>query len=135
MIQRIQSIWLLLAAAAALLSLKFSFYSGIKENNVFEQLNGQSHFLLLILAVAVVLISLFALFLYKKRKQQMQLILLAVLVQTGAIAFYFTQLKTFTSGNYALTAVLSFAVPVFLILAWMGIRKDEKIIKSMDRLR
>lgn len=135
MIQRIQSLWLLLAAASSLASLKFSFYSGMKANNVFTELNGQSHFLLLILAVAVALISLFALFLFKKRKQQMQLTLLAFLVQLGAIAFYIVQLIKFETGNSALTSVFTFAIPVLLILAWQGIRKDEKLIKSMDRLR
>jgi glycerol-3-phosphate acyltransferase PlsY len=135
MIQRIQSIWLFLAAGASLLSLKFSFYSGMKENNVFAELNGQSHFLLLILAVAVALISLFALFLFKKRKLQMQLTLLALLIQLGAIGFYIAQITKFASGNSSLTSIFTFVVPVFLILAWLGIRKDEKLIKSMDRLR
>ena len=135
MIQRIQSLWLLLSAASSLAGLKFSFYSGMKENNVFAELNGQSHFLLLVLSVAVALISLFALFLFKKRKQQMQLTLLALLVQLGAIAFYISQITTFVTGNSSLTSVFTFVVPVFLILAWLGIRKDEKLIKSMDRLR
>jgi glycerol-3-phosphate acyltransferase PlsY len=135
MIQRIQSIWLLLAATASLLSLKFSFYSGMKENNVFSELNGQSHFLLLILAVAVALISLVAIFLFKNRKQQIQLTLFALLVQLGAIAFYIVQITKFATGNSSLTSVFTFGAPVFLILAFLGIRKDEKLIKSMDRLR
>jgi Domain of unknown function (DUF4293) len=135
MIQRIQSIWLVLAAASSLASLKFSFYSGMKGNNVFAELNGQSHFLLLILSVAVALISLFALFLFKKRKLQIQLTWLALLVQLGAIAFYIVQITKFVTGNSALTSVFTFGVPIFLILAWLGIRKDEKLIKSMDRLR
>ncbi|MBX9784918.1 MAG: DUF4293 domain-containing protein [Chitinophagaceae bacterium] len=134
MIQRIQSLWLLLAAAASLATLKFSFYSGIKDN-VFTVLNGQSHFLLLILAVAVGLVSLFALFLFKKRKQQMQVVLLGLLLQLGVIIFYILQLGKFSEGTFALTSVVTFLIPVFFILAWMGIRKDEQLIKSMDRLR
>jgi hypothetical protein len=35
----------------------------------------------------------------------------------------------------SLTAVLAFAPPILLILAANGIRKDEKLIKSLDRLR
>ena len=37
MIQRIQSIWLLLAGAGSLATLKLSFYSGNKDNNLFEE--------------------------------------------------------------------------------------------------
>lgn len=135
MIQRIQTIWLLLAATASLLSLKFSFYSGIKENNVFTQLNGLSVFALLILSVAVALLALATIFLFKNRKLQMQLSLLGFLLQVIAVVVYFLEIKKFVEGNYALTAVLTLMIPVFFILAWMGIRKDEKLIKSMDRLR
>jgi Domain of unknown function (DUF4293) len=51
------------------------------------------------------------------------------------IVVYYLETQKFTEGNYALTAVLTFLIPVFFIVAWMGIRKDEKLIKSMDRLR
>lgn len=135
MIQRIQTIWLLLVATASLLSLKFSFYSGVKENNVFAQLNGSTVFILLILSVAVALLALATIFLFKNRKLQSQLSLLGFLLQLIVVVLYFLETKKFVEGNYALTAVLTLIVPVFFILAWMGIRKDEKLIKSMDRLR
>jgi hypothetical protein len=45
------------------------------------------------------------------------------------------QIKKYIQGNYTLTSILSFIIPLFFILAWLGIRKDEKLIKSMDRLR
>ncbi|WP_407526512.1 DUF4293 family protein [Lacibacter sp. MH-610] len=135
MIQRIQSVWLAFAAAASFAAIKFSFYSGTKADNTFAELNGQSHFLLLILGVATALTALFALFLFKNRKLQMQLSLLGLLLQVGILAFYFSRISDFTNGNFALTSLLSFAIPVFFLLAWLGIRKDEKLIKSMDRLR
>lgn len=135
MIQRIQSIWLLLAGAGSLATLKLSFYSGNKDNNLFEELNGTSHFLLLILAVAVALAAFAALFLFKNRKLQTQLSLLGLLLQIGALVLYFLQTQKFVAGNFTLTSAVSFAIPVFFILAIIGIRKDEKLIKSMDRLR
>ncbi|MBK8090234.1 MAG: DUF4293 family protein [Chitinophagaceae bacterium] len=135
MIQRIQSIWLLLAGAGSLATLKLSFYSGNKDNNLFEELNGTSHFLLLILAVAVALAAFAALFLFKNRKVQTQLSLLGLLLQVGALVLYFLQTQKFVAGNFTLTSAVSFAIPVFFILAIIGIRKDEKLIKSMDRLR
>ena len=75
MIQRIQSIWLLLAAAAAFLTLRFSFYSGnmLAEDGatkVFKSLTAQSNILLTILSAGVGLAALISVFLYKNRKQQ-----------------------------------------------------------------
>lgn len=135
MIQRIQTIWLLLAATFSLLSLKFSFYSGVRENNVFSELNGSSNFLLLIMSVAIALVALVTIFLFKNRKLQMQLSILGFLLQVIAVVIYVLQTQKFTEGNFTLTAVLTLLIPIFFILAFMGIRKDEKLIKSMDRLR
>ncbi len=135
MIQRIQTLWLLLAAACSLATLKFSFYSGNKDNNLFAELNGTSNFFLLILAVAVALTALAAIVLFRKRKLQMQLSLLGFLLQAVALVVYFLQTKQYVQGNFTLTSAISFAIPIFFILAWIGIRKDEKLVKSMDRLR
>ncbi|MEJ8842870.1 DUF4293 domain-containing protein [Lacibacter sp. H375] len=135
MIQRIQTIWLLLAAAASFATLKLSFYSGNKDNNLFEELTGSSHFLLLIMSVAVGLLALITIFLYKNRKLQIRLSLLGVTLQLVVLAVYFQQTKTYVQGSFTLTSALSFIIPLFFILALLGIRKDEKLIKSMDRLR
>lgn len=135
MIQRIQTIWLLLAAAASFATLKLSFYSGNKDNNLFEELTGSSHFLLLILSVAVGLLALITIFLFKNRKLQIRLNLLGIVLQLVVLVIYFQQIKTYVQGNFTLTSALSFVIPIFFILSWLGIRKDEKLIKSMDRLR
>ena len=51
------------------------------------------------------------------------------------IILYFTELKKFISGNMSLTSVFALAIPVFLVLAINGMWKDEKLVKSLDRLR
>ncbi len=135
MIQRIQTLWLLLSTVASLASLRFSFFSGINKDNLFSVLNGLSNFVLLIVTVAVAVAAFMGIFLYKKRKLQMQVVVVALLLQIGIIAYYFIQTQQFKEGNYNLTSIFSFAIPVFLLLALLGIRKDEKLIKSMDRLR
>ena len=136
MIQRIQTIWLLLAAAASFGSLKLSFYSGKKDTVLFEQLSGSTGgFLLLVFSVAVALLAVVSIFLFKNRKLQMRLALAGLLLQLVVLFLYIQQTALFIEGNYTLTSVFSFVVPVFFILAVLGIRKDEKLIKSMDRLR
>jgi drug/metabolite transporter (DMT)-like permease len=74
-------------------------------------------------------------FLYKNRKQQLWLTIGAAALAIINIIIYFSQLKKYVSGNVSLAAVLVFAIPIFLLLAANGIWKDEKLVKSLDRLR
>lgn len=136
MIQRIQSIWLLLAAACAFAGLKLSFYSGNKLNDpLLHELNGTSTFLLMITTIAVGGLALITIFLFKKRTLQRGLSVLGILLQAVLIFLYYRETITFTQGNYALTAVLQIIVIAAFILAMVGINKDSKIIKDSDRLR
>ncbi|MCY7421013.1 MAG: DUF4293 domain-containing protein [Chitinophagaceae bacterium] len=135
MIQRIQTIWLLLASVCAFLTLKFPLYSGSTTTAPFVELNGQYNILLLILTVIVGTLAAVSIFLFKNRKLQMRLALAGVALEAGCTALYFTQLKNFTTGNFALGSVLTFGVLVFFIMAVAAISKDQKLIKSLDRLR
>lgn len=140
MIQRLQSVWLLLAAAAAFCSLQFSFYSGtmlVENQSKRVELTAQSNLLLLIFSAGVGIASLISIFLYKNRKTQLLIIWVTLLVSILSLLKFFTQVKKFVpgQGTYSLTAIFAIVVPVFLILAIRGIKKDEKLVKSLDRLR
>ena len=139
MIQRIQTVWLFLSALFAALTYKFPFYTGNilnKENvQVYEKLVASSSFLLLIFTAVLVGGMIYIIFMYKNRKQQIWLTVAAAGLSIINIILYFSELKKFTSGNMALTSVFALAIPVFLLLAINGIWKDEKLVKSLDRLR
>lgn len=142
MIQRIQSIWLLLAAAAAFLTLKFSFYSGNiiaagSSSRTYAALTAQGNMLLLILTAGLGLASLISIFLYKNRKQQFRIVLLCLVISIINLVLFFVETRKYVvgEGNFDLTAAIAFAVPIFLFLALRGIRKDDKLVKSLDRLR
>ena len=139
MIQRIQTVWLFLSALCAALTYKFPFYSGniLGKDNIqrYERLIASSNFLLLIFTAILIGGSIVIVFLYKNRKQQLWLTIAAAAVAIINIIIYFSELKKFISGNMSLAAVLAFAIPVFLLLAASGIWKDEKLVKSLDRLR
>ena len=139
MIQRIQTVWLFLAALFAALTYKFPFYTGNiinKENvHIYEKLMASSNFLLLIFTAGLVAGTIAIIFMYKNRKQQIWLTVAAAGLSIINIILYFTELKKFLSGNMALTSVFAFAIPVFLVLAINGMRKDENLVKSLDRLR
>lgn len=142
MIQRIQTLWLLIAAAFAFLSLKLSFFAGqkiVNEVAAHVELNAATadNLLVLISSVAVGLLALIAVFLFKQRKTQLRLTLVALLLSIVNIVLFIMEAQKFIphQGNYSLTSVFVFLIPVFLILAARGISKDEKLIKSLDRLR
>ena len=139
MIQRIQTVWLFLAVLFAALTYKFPFYTGniIGKDNVqrYEKLVASSNFILLILTASFIVGTIAIIFMYKSRKQQLWLTVVAACLSILNLVIYFYEAKRFNSGNMSLTAILAFAVPIFLILAINGIRKDEKLIRSLDRLR
>ena len=138
MIQRIQTLWLLLSGISALLTLKFPFLAGQKDGIGFS-LNSADEFYLLILAVAVFLAAIAAVFLFKNRKLQMKItglsLLLSLLLNGLFVYVYLNNCYQLKDAVITLGAAIYFAMPAFLILALFGIRKDEKLIKSMDRLR
>jgi peptidoglycan/LPS O-acetylase OafA/YrhL len=139
MIQRIQTVWLFLAALFAVLTYKFPFYTGNitgKDNVIhYEKLVASSNFITLIFTAALVGGSIAIIFLYKNRKQQMWLTAAAAGVSIINVIIYFSELKKYTSGNMSLTSVLALLIPVFMVFAINGIWKDEKLVKSLDRLR
>jgi len=139
MIQRIQSLFLLIASLCAAFTYKFSFYSGNKldkdNKQVFETLIASSNFILMITTAILVAACLYIIFLYKNRKQQLWLTVGAAGLSLINLIIYFTETKKFESGAYSLTAVLSLAIPILLVLAARGIWKDDKLVKSVDRLR
>lgn len=139
MIQRIQTIWLFLSALCAAFTYKFPFYTGnkipISVTGEQQKLVASSNFLLLILTALLIVGTFIIIFLYKNRKQQLWLTILALVISIANIIIYFTELKKFVSGTISLTAILAFIIPIFLLLAANGIWKDEKLVKSLDRLR
>ena len=139
MIQRQQSIWLLLAAAASMLGFFFPFFGGAEQNlnatsGSMSTVNAGSSFFLIIVTAGSVLLGLIAIFLYKDRKMQLRLALTGLILSLIAIALYFSAIKGLP-GVIALSSIFTFFAPVFYLLAIRGIRRDEKLIKSLDKLR
>jgi uncharacterized membrane protein len=153
MIQRIQSVYLFLASAVI-----YTFYlfpianimsaDGAKKimiSGVFETINNQvvqtTPFTLLSIVTGIIgIIPLVLIFQYKNRKRQATLVYLNVLVLIG-LSFWIAQtVKGVSNGllkisDYGIGAGLSSVSILFLVLAAKGILRDEKLVKSADRLR
>jgi len=136
MIQRIQSIWLLIATVVTFLTLKLSFYSGTYlPDNLYHQLNGTQNLGLMVTTIALGVLTLINIFLFKNRVTQLWLCIVAILLDVFLLFLYYQQTKDFTRGDYAFTAVLHVVIVAALVLAARGINKDEKLIKDSNRLR
>jgi uncharacterized membrane protein len=136
MIQRIQSLWLLLAAAAAFAGFKFSYFIGtnVKGFSPYELKAGEN-FLLMLCTTAIGALALFTIFLYKNRKAQFWLCLAGILLEALCVFLYNREMATFKNGTYSLTAIIQMIVVAAFFLAAKGIRKDSKMVKDSDRLR
>jgi len=140
MIQRQQSLWLILSTISAFLSYSLPFFSGtkkIKENMppVAADLDGGSIFFLLVLTGISLVLSLIALFMFKDRKLQLKLCLGGIVLSGLIIFLYFMEKQKFETGSISLSAVFVFAILIGYVMAARGIWKDEKLVKSLDKLR
>lgn len=137
MLQRIQSVWLLLCAACIFLTLKFSTYSGT--NKRLESpglLTGTETILMMASTIAIGILALITIFLYNNRKLQLRLTIVAILLETILLYLYYREIILYVGkGAISITALLHVAVIFFLLMAAKGINNDEKLIKDSNRLR
>ncbi len=135
MIQRIQSLWLLVAAVLAFLTLKFPFYIIGNNLDADPDFNAVSRTLLLMLTSILGALCIINIFFFKQRKIQLRLAILALVISLLNLFLYFYYTAELSNGGIALSSVFAFAIPIFIFLAIRGIYKDQKLLKSMDRLR
>ncbi len=136
MIQRVQTLWMILAAIAVFLTIKFSFYSGtLVLDNTYHAVMAADNFLLLMLTSALGTGIVINIFLFKHRSIQMRIIIAAILVQCLIIFMYIRETNKFSAGNFNIWSALHLFIILFLILAAKGIYNDSKLIKESNRLR
>lgn len=141
MIQRVQTIWLLLAAIAGFLITQVPIYEGTLAGQAVKKYFATQSLLLFAVAIIAALSALIAVFLFKNRSVQIKLTILGILSCVAFIALEVWQAQKFVSSagilklSYLWGALLPVAMIVFFILAAINIRKDNKLVKSLDRLR
>lgn len=149
MIQRIQSIFLLLASVVlGLLFVKTFSFANIDSNLMGEMGNDgkfnlyDNVFLALINGISIA-IFLLSIFLFKNRSQQQIMVRLGILLQVILIGIgIFLIVDNSSIGSKILNELsldLGIGLPLIaMLLGWLAsrsIKKDENLVKSMDRLR
>ena len=138
MIQRIQTLWLFLSACTSILIWMLPIFSDDSGNIIF---NTDSSLFLMLTAVSSGLASFVTILFFKKRGTQKQLIVLNFCLALAIILMEYFEVMNFKmkmgilQGHWQLSAILPFFILTFLVLAYRGIRKDEKLLDSTDRLR
>jgi uncharacterized membrane protein len=135
MIQRIQTVWLLLAALCIFLTMQFSTYVGAHEDSVIHLLKGTENSLIVIITSMVGVVSLISIFFFKNRKLQLRIVLIALFLEFILAFLYYKEIAKLVSGTFSIAALLHIGVVVFLLLALRGITSDDKLIKDSSRLR
>jgi len=148
MVQRIQTIYLLLAISTIAAFLfapviryeapDIKYVSDIQAWDVKPFISGYYVFIVAILEGIAIGFSLIAIFLYKRRQFQVILSWLALLLHASSAAYIFYYFQTKENPIDIIYTVWNLAaIPpvIFLLLAIINIKKDEALVKSMDRLR
>ncbi|WP_027002441.1 DUF4293 domain-containing protein [Hugenholtzia roseola] len=153
MLQRIQSIFILISALAMLVACFFPIWIRIEgdvqtslsalcwleervvEGKVVETVQAKSTIYLMVIGIGSALFALYIIFAYQNRTRQMFLVVVnSLLIMTfGGVATYHTY--QYDNGSYAIGF---FAVIIALIAnqtARIFISRDEKMVRSADRLR
>ncbi|TRZ79146.1 MAG: DUF4293 family protein [Chitinophagaceae bacterium] len=133
MIQRIHTIGLLLASAAAFSILRFPFYYTPTPQAL--EMNGSSQYSTLISLAFSACLSFISIFLYGNRMLQLKVVLVNFLL-TGLIGFFIYKVViAHPGGGFTLPSAVLFLIPILQIMAVIRIYKDEHMVKAADRLR
>ena len=133
MIQRIQSLYILLY----IINKSFLLYLSIADKSSFHLYINKFDVFFFLLMLSLI-ISTFTIFSFKNRKIQIKLSYILISIQSAALLLILNQafqafntiifLKNYQIFLYILGLVL-------LLLSLRGIKKDQKLIESIDRIR
>lgn len=152
MIQRIQSIWLLLASLTicclVFIPMVTANVGGIEyhiiASGLYKKVGNQttqveSYLPLFISTVAVILICLLNIFNFKRRTIQKRIIMTTIVLIIGLSFWYSQYAKNIPGGlkddTYSIGMFLPVIAILFCLMAIRGINNDEKLLRSADRLR
>lgn len=149
MIQRKQTIFLLLALAAVIVciclpighvQLKAMGDSPVWYNlGIYTEASFVAKPLPFADLVVVGALTFLDIFLYNRRKMQMRICVAGIVLCLAWYAYYafsaFGELAEMGEFHIGFAACLPFVAIIFLLMARRGIKADEELIKSMDRIR
>lgn len=141
MIQRIQSLWLLLSTLCAALIWIIPIFGGIGSDNLPKNFSIRESLILMFIVALSTIIPFITIFLFKSRSTQKKLIIANIILAIAVIAAEYLLIEQFKAsfgivqGNWQLSAILPFFIILFNVFSYRGIIHDEKLLSSADRMR
>jgi hypothetical protein len=154
MIQRIQTLWFLFTAlfSGLLISGSFLHFSGEKGTDYLIGFSGLIKseagsqdlltrlYPIAIIVLIIIALSLISIFLFKKRTFQKILAIVIILLSCILIiTVAYTSYKLISDFNVKVVPTVKMVIPFLILLtaymAYRGIIKDDKLVRSYDRLR
>ena len=136
MLQRIQTVYLILAAGV---SAGLIFLFDLWETKEGVVIFAKDNLLYLSLFLGSAALSLIAIFMYKNRKFQFVLGRLNIILNFFLLGFFVYQSLNVSGETVVSEKGIGMFLPiisiVLLVLANKAIKKDEDLVKSVDRLR
>ncbi len=150
MIQRVQSLYLLIGSVTQVLFATGTYFTfqaldwtyEVTGSGIFNNEGVKTHgdMKTLILGLAVAVFALVTIFLFKNRKQQMKFAKICGLLTLAQIVFLiisYTNAQELAEGEIGF-GFATFILPISTILFFLAssaIKKDEDLVKSVDRIR
>lgn len=138
MIQRIQTVYLLLVVIACIAYIFVPFGQIITPEGNYETWAIKQVTPIMIENIMVAVLAFISIFLFKNRKTQMKVVLVNILLSVlliGLFLFGLTQHIGIQNYVFKIGAILPVFILLFNMLAYGSIKHDEALVKSMDRLR
>ena len=138
MIQRIQTVYLMLSALLAVLFFVFPIFvvHTAEETSRFIAIDNS---VLFIISICIATLPFINIFLYKNRLLQMKLVYLTILFVAAILGYacsqYFQINNKDAAISFGLGGLAVILIPILQWLAYKGIKKDENLVRSLDRLR
>ncbi len=136
MIQRIQTVYLLIVIIlAGVLPFWVNLWSNVDGNEIYAQNELGISIAFYLSAV----LALIAILLFKNRKNQFVVNRLNMILNLFLLGFFVYRSLNLSGGTLVSEKGIGMLIPVFsivfLVLANRAIKKDEDLVKSVDRLR
>ncbi|HKJ42938.1 MAG TPA: DUF4293 domain-containing protein [Sunxiuqinia sp.] len=147
MIQRIQSLYILISVALVGFLFELPFAEILSDNNLYlfdirgivrEGKIEHSGLAITIFVGIILVLHVAAFILYKKRILQIRILTFSIIIMLGLFGmFYFFTYYTFNGADVSFKIAVAFPL-VAIILDYLAIRnigKDEALVRSIDRIR
>ncbi len=136
MIQRIQTLYLVLVAGVAGV---LPFFVNLWSDANGAEIYAQNEIIISIVFYLSGALALWAVFLFKNRKNQFVVNRLNMILNLFLLGFFVYRSLNLSGGTTVSEKGIGMLIPVFsivfLVLANRAIKKDEDLVKSVDRLR